>query len=478
MAVIPDLIRNPVAKIFWIPDQVRNDSQFSYVFRNIFRLLRYLNFLFFMTEVSSKVLMNAYNHLIKLHRAAWVLPMVEEPLANGAVAVLGGRIIAVAEFSELRKQYPEAVVIDHDGHILMPALINAHIHLELSHLAHLGRQKDSGGFTAWLGKMLAERETLGAVGVHVEEAAGKELHRQFKSGVIALADIGNTGITARIMGDFPGLVLPFLEYLGLSPASLRPAAKKLAKTDDSICCTAHAPYSTHPDLIKLLKKRADSLGHIFPIHTAELIGENSMLSLGRGELVDFLSRRGYYNSDFLKVKVGIDIRGTVDYLHELGVIDRHTLCVHGVHVDDMDIALLRQSQAGVCLCPGSNQFLQVGKAPLGKYLAKGILPALGTDSAASNPQLSLWREMRLLYDFHPATDPVNILKMATLGGARALLIDDIYGSLQPGKSAMMLAVPVAFGIKNTNELYAALVCINSQVVPKWIGVSCGPHRDG
>ncbi len=397
--------------------------------------------------------------------------MAGEPLVDGAVAVSKGRIVAVSGFSELRKQYPDAVVSDHEGYVLMPGLINAHIHLELSHLAHLGRQKEFGGFTAWLGKMLAEREALGAVGSHVEEAAGKELYRQFKSGVIALADIGNTGITARIMGDFPGLVLPFLEYLGLSRASLGSAAKKLAKIDDSVCCTAHAPYSTHPELIKLLKNRADILGHIFPIHIAEPVGENSMLSQGRGELVDFLRQRGYYNSDSSFIRRGIDIKGSVDYLHGLGVMDMNMLCVHGVHVSERDIDLLCQSRAGVCLCPGSNQFLQVGKAPLEKYLARGILPALGTDSAASNPELSIWREMRLLFSLHPLTAPLNILKMATIGGARALAIDDIYGSLQPGRSAMMLAVPLASGAGNIDELCSVIIGMDSKITPEWIGVS-------
>lgn len=416
------------------------------------------------------MIMSAINNVIKLHRAPWILPMSREPLANGAVAVLAGRIVAVGYFSELCRQYPEGVISDHEGCVIMPALINGHIHLELSHLAHLGQEKESGGFTVWLSKMLAEREALGAVGSIVEEAAEKELHRQFKSGVVALADIGNTGITARIMGSFPGLVLPFIEYLGLSPSSPGAAAKKLAGKDNSVFCTAHAPYSTHPELIKLLKNRSDRLGHIFPIHTAESVGENSMLSQGRGEIVDFLKKSGYYyDSDYFFIRLGIDIRSSVDYLHALGVMDMNTLCVHGVHVDEKDIDLICKSRAGVCLCPGSNQFLQVGKAPLAKYLARGILPAIGTDSASSNPELSIWREMRLLLSFYPGVDPFNILKMATIGGARALAIDDIYGSLQQGKSAMMLAVPVASEVKSNDEFYAAVIDMDSSVHPEWIG---------
>jgi cytosine/adenosine deaminase-related metal-dependent hydrolase len=411
------------------------------------------------------------DNVVKIHRAPWVLPMGGEPLLNGAVAVYAGKIVAVAGFPELRKQYPDGVISDHDGYVIMPALINGHIHLELSHLAHLGKEKESGGFTAWLSKMLVEREALGAVGTLVEEAASKELYRQFRDGVVVLADIGNTGITTKVMGGFPGLVLPFLEYLGLSRSSLKPAAKKLAKKDNSVFCTAHAPYSTHPELIKLLKKRAVALNHIFPIHTAEPIGENAMLSQGRGEIVDFLTKRGFYDCDYLFIRSGIDINGSVDYLHALGVMDMSTLCVHGVHVSEREIDLICRSGAGVCLCPGSNQFLQVGKAPLEKYLAGGILPAIGTDSAASNPELSLWREMKLLLTSHPQVDPLTILKMATIGGARALAVDDIYGSLENGKSAMMLAVPVKSELNNVNELYAAIIDMGSELNPKWIGAT-------
>ncbi|MCI5119366.1 MAG: hypothetical protein D3913_15810, partial [Candidatus Electrothrix sp. LOE1_4_5] len=81
-------------------------------------------------------------------------------------------------------------------------------------------------------------------------------------------------------------------------------------------------------------------------------------------------------------------------------------------------------------------------APVEKYLNKGILPALGTDSLTSNPELSLWREMRLLAEDHPAVKPRDILRMATLGGAEALGLDRQLGSLEAGKAAALLAVDV------------------------------------
>ncbi|MCI5116267.1 MAG: hypothetical protein D3912_15925, partial [Candidatus Electrothrix sp. AX1] len=135
-------------------------------------------------------------------------------------------------------------------------------------------------------------------------------------------------------------------------------------------------------------------------------------------------------------------KGSGSYLHQHDLLDSKTLCVHCIHVTDMEIDLLRQSKAKVCLCPGSNRYLGVGIAPVEKYLNKGILPALGTDSLTSNPELSLWREMRLLAEDHPAVKPRDILRMATLGGAEALGLDRQLGSLEAGKAAALLAVDV------------------------------------
>ncbi len=111
----------------------------------------------------------------------------------------------------------------------------------------------------------------------------------------------------------------------------------------------------------------------------------------------------------------------------------------------------------VCLCPGSNQFLQTGKAPVQDYLDQGLLPSLGTDSLASNPELSLWREMRLLAEAHPTVLPTEIFRMATQGGAEALGLEHRLGTLEPGKEADLLAVPIADNLKNAEQIFHFLV---------------------
>ena len=99
----------------------------------------------------------------------------------------------------------------------------------------------------------------------------------------------------------------------------------------------------------------------------------------------------------------------------------------------------------------------MGTAPVEQYLRKGILPALGTDSLTSNPELSIWREMRLLAEEHPTVDPVDILRMATLGGAEALGLDKQLGSLEAGKEAAILAVELPESICSASTVQEKLI---------------------
>ena len=408
---------------------------------------------------------------VVIHRAPWLFPMAGPALSDGAVAVYDDRIVEAGRFSDLRGRIPGADIVDHPDCVLMPGLVNAHIHLELSHLAHLAQQCESLPFVDWLETMLAERERLGAVGTVVEEAARKTLQDQYATGVIALGDIGNTPLAHALTNEFAGILFPFLEYLGLGRRSLVPALKKLARHGDDIACTAHAPYSTHPELIRALKKRADGLGFMFPIHVAEPACEIDLLGKGRGELADFLRQRGFYENVFQGA--AIDITGSVRYLHSLGVLDAKTICVHGVHVSKDEIGLLAQAGAKVCLCPGSNRFLQVGRAPVTDYLAAGILPGLGTDSAASNPKLSIWQEMCCITKDHPAVAPMTILKMATIGGAKTLGIEAGYGTLEPGKNAALLAVSVPACITGQQRVADYLVQSGSKAGVAWINNGSG-----
>lgn len=402
-----------------------------------------------------------------LHRAPWVVPVAGPVLADGGVVVRAGRIVATGAAADLNRTHPEARILVHDGCVLLPALVNAHLHLELSHLRIPELRPTVVGFTDWIATLLDLRAARPAIGEEVVAAARKLLRQQHLEGVIALGDIGNTDLGRRLAPDFPGTLLHFQEFLGRSARTRTTVQAQIDGAPPEQRFTAHAPYSTHPELIRTLKERARRLRHPFPIHVAEPGSEAEMLSQGSGELFSFLEGRRFLEHPY-QPPAAADRPGSVRYLQQLGILDADTLCVHGVHVDEEEAQILADTGSRVCLCPGSNRYLQVGLAPLPLYLAHDILPALGTDSAASNPELSLWREMRLLRDEHPAVDPAVLLAMATLGGARALGLDAHYGSLAPGRSGRMLAVPLPEPVASADELLAFLTGGTHHLQPAWV----------
>jgi len=399
-----------------------------------------------------------------IHAAPWVVPVCGPVIAGGGVVVGDNQILAVDVLPRLQQLYPQVKVRMHPDAILTPALVNGHIHLELSHLTILTAAPKTDRFTDWIVRLLQLRETLGAEGDPARHAARETVDRQYRSGVSALADIGNTSIGSHLSDSFPGTLLAHKEYLGLAAWTLEKNLARLRQESSEVRCTGHAPYSTHPHLLQRLKERATALEHVFPIHTAEPASEVEMLREGRGEMVDFIRQRGFWDNSFTPG----ESEGSIHYLYDLGLLDERTLCVHAIHVSDEEIRILAGEGGKVCLCPGSNRFLGVGTAPVARYLDHGILPALGTDSLASNPELSLWREMQILAEDHPGVEAAVIFAMATRGGAESLGQGHRLGTLEPGKDADLLTVPLPPGPLDPSRIMAYLVTTGSAMAPERI----------
>jgi 5-methylthioadenosine/S-adenosylhomocysteine deaminase len=157
-----------------------------------------------------------------------------------------------------------------------------------------------------------------------------------------------------------------------------------------------------------------------------------------------------------------------EYLHMLGLLNDDLLAVHAVQANDKDISLIKKSRVSIAHCPRSNRETRVGKMPLKKFLDARVVVGLGTDSLASSPSLNLWDEMRSAYRIHRSDGVTvrDIFTLATAGGAKALGMSNATGSIEPGKRADIIAVPLPK--KDTGDIYSDLLretksCIMSLV---------------
>ncbi len=403
---------------------------------------------------------------IVLHHAPWLLPIEGSLLKDGALAVSAGEIIALGSCKKLVAQYQNAPVVEHMGCVLMPPLVNCHAHLELSHLCALSKGPHPATFTGWIENLLKERFSHPASTDEIIESGREQLDLLYESGVIALVDIGNNVVSAEIGNEYPGLYYFLQEFIGFSQQSIKEQIALLESEKNRNPCTAHAPYSTGSTLIAYLKSKARKENQLFSIHVAETLAENQFIQSGEGEFRRFLKAKKVWDDSFKPTE--IDKQGSLQYLHQLGVLDSSTICVHCVHVSEEEIELIAESGASVCLCPGSNRFLDVGKAPVEAFLDASLLPSIGTDSLASNQHLSMWDEIRLLHEEHETVDPEILLKMATLGGAQSLKIESDYGTLAVGKSSKLLAVPLAGNLQHADDVLEYLVSAGRAITPYWI----------
>lgn len=372
---------------------------------------------------------------VVLYRAPWVLPVVSPIISNGVVAVQDGRIKTVGSWQELSTFYSKSRVFNCSG-VLMPGLINAHIHLELSVFGVVSQKNAESTMCDWVRSLLQKRMASEFSEEEIHCAAAKCARDQFESGVVALLDTGNNTLPS-FAGNTPD-IHSLLELLGPSVKATQAALLTLDALPVDVFPTGHAPYSTSPELLQRIKQRATEKNALFSLHVDENRDEALLLLQGRGCFYDFLQERDALDGTF--PLAANSYMSVIDYLHKIQILDEKTICVHCVCVSEEDIQILADTKSHVCLCPGSNKFLGVGKAPLRALLAHNIIPALGTDSVASNPELNIWHEMSLLRKEYPAVAPETIVAMATIAGARAIARHADYGSLEPGKSSNFIGI--------------------------------------
>lgn len=394
-----------------------------------------------------------------------ILPHSATVLRDGAIVMDGEVILDVGPRERIVAEWSQARIRNLKG-VLLPPLINGHMHSELSFMEPVTVAEEKG-MVGWVEELLKRRRLESPPPRRIALAAENALTEQQGQGVVLVADICNS---PAILPSSPTALCrryPIHEVLAPTRERTRQQLEEIQHHPPELAISPHAPYSTSAELITRLKRRALANGHIFSIHTAESSAEHEFVTTGGGAFRDFLIRNGSWDSSLIPAGGNA---GCVDYLNTLGVLDETTLCVHCVHVSEVEIALLAEKGSKVCLCPTSNDHIGNGKAPLPLMLEYGLLPAIGTDSRASNEMLDMWREMRVLHQQNREVATWMILSMATRGGAEALGRGGEFGTLEPGKKPVFLEILMHDSVDMaTDPLFDELVTGRGPQRIRWFG---------
>ena len=379
---------------------------------------------------------------MKLLSARWVLPIDTPPIAEGALA-LGddGAVLAVARRAELRAEFPDAVEERAEG-VLMPGLVNAHSHLELS--GHVDAIPGGKGLFAWATALMAIRKTDTPDGQRA--AARTAAAAAVALGTAAIGDVGNSLAAAPGIGGAGLAGVLFHELFGSREIATGDAMADAARERAEAAAdwperlgyvpAPHAPFSVGPELLARIFAAA-AAARATSIHVAEDEDEVALLRDGSGRWPAFLAGMG------VDPATRVPRKSPVAYLASLGAFQTETppLLVHMVHAGDDDRRIAREAGATVVLCARSNLHIGGRLPDVQAFVTDGLPLAIGTDSLASVPDLSLWAEMATLAAHFPAVPAARWLEAATRGGASALGLRG-YGTLAPGSRPGVLDVLV------------------------------------
>jgi 5-methylthioadenosine/S-adenosylhomocysteine deaminase len=331
---------------------------------------------------------------------------------------------------------------DFGNAVILPGLINTHTHLELTGFAGAVQDLD---FSGWI-QRLRELKTTRAPAEYIE-AAREGLAACYAGGVTTIADTGDSGAVLQVLAESGGSGVAYLEVFGPHPEQAEPS---LAGLRDRVAASGrwcgerarigvspHAPYSVSGPLFRAVADWSRSERLPLAVHIAESVAESELLRNGSGPFAEAWRAR--------KIPpprpAGLS---PVAWLAEHGVLSERTLCIHAVQVGPLDIQRLADSGAAVAHCPLSNRAHRHGTAPLGAMLGAGIRVGIGTDSEVSVGRLDMVAEVNAARSLARLTADTAI-ELCTLGGARALGLDNEVGSLRPGKwgDCVVIRVPEA-----------------------------------
>ena len=383
--------------------------------------------------------------------ADWVLPISSPPIRRGCVRVLGERIVEVGTEMALSGSRPNEQRIDLGPSALLPGLVNAHTHLELTMFRGLFEDLD---FFTWIRRLTAMKEKLSEADFLASARRGAL--EALRSGVTTVGDCASSGQVARAISEMGLRGIVFQEVFGpdvaqceASMAGLRSALERQAPHAGSrvrLGVSPHAPYTVSERLFREVVGLALDRGLPVAVHAAESRAESTLIRHGTGPIADRLRERG----------IRWDAPGVspIQYLARTGLLAARPLLIHAIDVDDRDLETIRETRSTIAHCPRSNAKLCHPVAPLLETLAARVRVGFGTDGAVSSNNCDLLEEARFAVlaqrsrrdgplEGRESLDARAALKLLTLGGAEALGLEREIGTLEQGKRADLTAVDLS-----------------------------------
>lgn len=382
---------------------------------------------------------------MEIFRARYLLPIGASPVADGALLVEGGHIAAVGTGRELAAAHPGVAAVDFGETVILPPMTNAHTHLELTDFPQwaeaAGETAEPGDFVDWIQRLVRVRRTVGDLAVAA--SLHKGLWESLAAGTGAIGDILTT---LAVRPAYAGTSLSgriFAEVLGVDTARV---ATRLAEIAGRLATppgpalrwglSPHAPYTLSAATLAQARAFAQERRLPLAMHQAESAAEIDFLNSACGPIERLYAAAGWPCPPKSLGEGGPTL-----------ALPPGSLLVHGAHLRDDEVDGVARTGQSVVLCPRSNSRFGAQRAPLEALRRAGVPLALGTDSRASSPSLSVWDELAFARQwFAGVLDPKDWLEIATIGGARALGLDGTMGRLAAGLEASFQVVAVPPGV--------------------------------
>jgi aminodeoxyfutalosine deaminase len=394
--------------------------------------------------------------MVRYH-ASWILPIAAPPIRDGWIAIEGGRIAAYGEYGSVARRAPahaESAEIDLGTAAVLPGLVNAHTHLELSYLRD--EIPPASQFIAWIREVMAARRRWpDAAAAPIVQAMEQAIEESIHAGTAIVGDISNTLVSFPALARSPLAGVVFYELFGFNAedpdAFVARACRRLEALGPGervrATLAAHAPYSVGPLVFRAIRHAVDRDPFLpYSVHLSESPEEIEFLQTAQGPWRAILEELGAWSPRWTAPGVS-----PVQFLDESGFLDARMLAVHGVQMTPADLTRLATRGATLVTCPRSNGHTGAGAPPIEDFYASGVRVAIGTDSLASAPDLSVFAELATIRALAPSVPASKLLASATIEGARALGFDADYGTIEPGKLARLVAVDIPGDVGDVEE---------------------------